>query len=514
MNFNFFIKIFCEARGRIGQSSLGAALRQMVSRKISVGVLFLFFPFFVNASVVINEVAWMGTTNSASDEWIELFSTTAESLDGWTVSTSDGGMNITLTGSISGGGYHLIERTDDTTVPNIPADFITPFGNGLSNTGEVLVLKNGSGVVIDTVDAGAGWLAGDNTTKETMQKSGSGWITAPGTPKAVNAASIPESSGGNETEENAPAESNEEELPQDSKSGLIDKKQFRADAGGDTVAIVGVEKLFEGKGYDLDGKLLMSGDFLWNFGDGASARGRNVNHIFLYPGKYRVVLDVSSGIYNASDTILVDVIMPALSLSEIKPGVEGFAELRNNSAYELDISYWAIGNESLAYYFPQDTYILPHAYVVIPFSVSHIEFSSFGKATLYYPNTAVADSFSYGAEARSDESFHNKDGVGRLGIASPGSEKFVARVVPSAAPNYESGSTNYDTHAATKESEVIKDDATEETYEETEYTDRQAASLASSGKSFYHQRWFWFAIIFVFALVSACAVFLQKRHSS
>lgn len=466
----------------------------------------IFFPFFVNASVVINEVAWMGTTNSASDEWIELFSTTAESLDGWIVSTSDGGMNITLTGSISGGGYYLIERTDDTTVPNIPADFITPFGNGLSNDGETLLLKNENGTVVDTIDASAGWLAGDKNSKETMQKSGSGWITAPGTPKAANAASIPESSGGNETEENAPAESNEEELPQDSKSGFIEKKQFRADAGGDTAAIVGVEKLFEGKGYDLDGKLLMSGDFLWNFGDGASARGRNVNHIFLYPGKYRVVFDVSSGAYNASDTLLVEAMQPPISLSEIKPGKDGFVELWNDSGYELGISYWAIGNDFFAYYFPNGTRILPQARIAVPYAISGIEFSDGGKAALYYPNGAESDSFIYSGAVQNDESFHVISGSVKLGVASPGSDRFVARVSPSFSGFGGHGVANDEID--TQDKSVVQDAESELAVSDEK---DQTASVVSADNHIYEQSWFWFAVIIFFGFISATGVFVMRR---
>ena len=42
--------------------------------------------------IVISEVAWMGTTNSTADEWIELLNTTATDIDlsGWTLYSGDG----------------------------------------------------------------------------------------------------------------------------------------------------------------------------------------------------------------------------------------------------------------------------------------------------------------------------------------------------------------------------------------------------------------------------------------
>ena len=50
--------------------------------------LFLISPLFsYAASVFINEVAWMGTTASASDEWIELYNAGSTDVDisGWTL---------------------------------------------------------------------------------------------------------------------------------------------------------------------------------------------------------------------------------------------------------------------------------------------------------------------------------------------------------------------------------------------------------------------------------------------
>ena len=47
--------------------------------------------------------------------------------------TEDGGMTITLLGTMGNGGYFLIERTDDTTIPDVSADLITTFGSGLGN---------------------------------------------------------------------------------------------------------------------------------------------------------------------------------------------------------------------------------------------------------------------------------------------------------------------------------------------------------------------------------------------
>ncbi|WP_345240306.1 phospholipase D-like domain-containing protein [Pontibacillus salipaludis] len=117
--------------------------------------------------VVISEVAWMGTTTSYNDEWLELSNNTSSnmSLDGWTLEAQDGSPSIALTGSISSGGTFILERTDDTTVTEVTADVI--YAGSLSNSGEVLELRDSSGTLIDSVDS---WYGGDNTSKSTMER--------------------------------------------------------------------------------------------------------------------------------------------------------------------------------------------------------------------------------------------------------------------------------------------------------------------------------------------------------
>lgn len=144
--------------------------------------------------VVINEIAWMGTSVSANDEWIELKNTISEeiALTGWSLSW--GSTVINLTGSISAGGYFLLERTDDDTVPGVVADQI--YTGALSNTGGDLVLKNDLAQSVDSAVFDL-WPAGDNTTKQTMERVcpvvdgnlASAWQNselAQGTPRAIN----------------------------------------------------------------------------------------------------------------------------------------------------------------------------------------------------------------------------------------------------------------------------------------------------------------------------------------
>jgi len=150
----------------------------------------LFFPLGVFAgSISINEVGWMGTIVSPNDEWIELYNNTQSpiTLDGWQLTSQDGTPKIILSGIIPVNGFYLLERTNDETVPNVPADKV--YTGALGNNGEHLTLYNNLNDVIDEIDCSAGWIGGDNTTKQTMEKISTGWQTSKnpgGTPKMEN----------------------------------------------------------------------------------------------------------------------------------------------------------------------------------------------------------------------------------------------------------------------------------------------------------------------------------------
>ncbi|MBU0708849.1 lamin tail domain-containing protein, partial [Patescibacteria group bacterium] len=128
-----------------------------------------------SGSVVINEVMWMGTGASSSDEWLELYNTSDLEIDltGWGVYEAAGSELIEpLGGLIAAHSYYLVERTDDNTVSDVPASQPpTSWGGyGLSNDGEHLVLLDADGNIIDEVIASSGWFTGDGSEKRSMER--------------------------------------------------------------------------------------------------------------------------------------------------------------------------------------------------------------------------------------------------------------------------------------------------------------------------------------------------------
>ncbi len=140
--------------------------------------------------ILINEISWMGTIRSASDEWIELFNATDMpiNLSGWTLKSSDGKLLINLKNQLSSGSFYILERTDDNTIPAISADVI--YSGSLNNSGLDIALYDSTQNVIDRANFSSQWPAGDNATKQTMERAKNlTWQTSKdpsGTPRAQN----------------------------------------------------------------------------------------------------------------------------------------------------------------------------------------------------------------------------------------------------------------------------------------------------------------------------------------
>lgn len=123
-------------------------------------------------TILINEIAWYGTGASTSDEWIELYNPGSDRIDlsGWILKGADGSPTIVLSGEIEAGGYFLLERTDNSTVIDVPADQL--FTGDIENSFETLQLLDQYMGVIDTANANGGiWPAG-TTSYNSMERTG------------------------------------------------------------------------------------------------------------------------------------------------------------------------------------------------------------------------------------------------------------------------------------------------------------------------------------------------------
>lgn len=315
-----------------------------------------------HADVIINEVAWMGTVTSANDEWIELYNTGTNdvNLDGWTLSATDGSPSIDLSGTISGGGYYLVERTDDSTVPGITAGVI--YSGSLSNTGETLVIKDNLEAVIDTVAMSGGWTAGDSTSKQTMQKSSGAWITAQPTPGAVNNPGSTTSSGtgsstGTTNTTNTTTTTTSTTTPQKQKTEqeywqeyvkqLDPDPKYSARMIVPDQAVAHVPLKMSALVKKFDTITVIEGRYEWSMGDGQSYVFRQntpIRYTYQQPGEYVVVMKYYSNAFKEEpDSIhqkTITVLPP--NIETIVDIPTGNITLTNKSDGDIDLYQWKI----------------------------------------------------------------------------------------------------------------------------------------------------------------------------
>lgn len=318
------------------------------------------------ASVVINEVAWMGTETSYADEWIELHNAGQESitLDGWRLVAADDSPNITLSGSISASGFYLLERTDDTTVPGIPGDWVGPFGRGgLKNEGEILKLFDAQGSVVDVVDASAGWFAGDKTTKQTMERKNpaaagsdpTNWQTSQnpgGTPR------MPNSAGANEPAKEVTAPPTQEIAPR-TENGAVNNN-------GDTSGINSTEPAKEQTIKKL------------------TATSTPPAQPVFYP-----------------DGIVINELLPSPEGSDED---EEWIEIFNQNSFSVDLTGWQITDlvgSAKTYIFPVGTTIAATGFLVLSRPITKITLNNSGDGLeLKKPNGTITDKVIFASSPR------------------------------------------------------------------------------------------------------------------
>jgi hypothetical protein len=120
--------------------------------------------------IIFNEISWMGSENSPSDEWIELKNISGKEINlaGWQILNKSQRIKTVFDKEtkISANGLLLLKRGDD-------------FAGAIRNSDEALFLFDQNCNLEDEVLASPDWPAGDNFSKRTMErKSDFSWQTS------------------------------------------------------------------------------------------------------------------------------------------------------------------------------------------------------------------------------------------------------------------------------------------------------------------------------------------------
>lgn len=361
-------------------------------------------PLFSYASLYISEVAWMGSADNANAEWIELYNNGPSlNLDGWTLSAVDGQPNITLSGTLRENSFALLERTSDDTVPGIAAFLI--YTGALGNTGEILELRDESGALVDRVDGSENWaIGGDNTTKDTLQRSGNPPIGA-----FITAPSTPGTGGGVPRTPEVPTTQNTISTPvSPQNSGSTGARTIESSTvDGGTVRVrlepaltlalpaeqtvtAGVPAIFRVQAFREGGTEVDVHEVTWNFGDGTVMRGMSPAHTYRYSGSYAVTVEGRRTNFNrelfAQARMVVHVVEPSM---EILGATDDFVEIQNTGNVEVDLSGFTLVAGDARFRVPDGTSILAQSAVRFHSAVTGLNRASRVLVALLHPSGAV-----------------------------------------------------------------------------------------------------------------------------
>lgn len=328
-------------------------------------LLIFLLPIPTQAAIIINEVAWMGDTDSANNEWIELHNngSNAVTVDGW-VLTDNVNLDIVLEGAMAAGAYAVLERTDDASAPG---DAFLIYTGALGNDGRTLSLLNSVGVTVDQVVGGENWeqLGGDNTTKDTAQLTSAGWVTAQPTPGKKNST----------THTIVPEDTNVSKQPSSNGGGVsvgriaepvdltIPDTELNLSIDAHKTAYVNQSVQFTPVPSGVSQVIIDSIKYRWNFGDLSTSSKREPIHYFTHPGTYVVTLYAAYVRHEQFAKHVVTVLPVNVSLSKTEHGA---VQVHNNARYEVDLSgYSLVDEEGFVLQFPEHTLVSPGATITI-----------------------------------------------------------------------------------------------------------------------------------------------------
>ncbi len=322
--------------------------------------------------VVINEIAWMGTEIDGVEsknwwryEWIELYNTSEQAIDltGWKIENAiakQGVLEIPE-GDILPLDYFLICKKK---IANCDLEISKLSLNNNYNENGRLILKDGTGNIIDQTPEpnNSNWQAGDNKTKQTMERKNSelsgtdpvNWQTSQdsgGTPRLQN------------TETRSPSPTENGSLP---ASLSADEKETTVD--------VRHQQPVEPK-------------------------------IIIYPS-----------------CIIINEILPSPEGADAE---NEWIEIFNQNNFEVDLSEWKITDtvgKTKIYTFPQGTKILPKAFLVLSRPETKITLNNSGDGLkLIQPDAKVVDKVIFGKATLGKSYSYFDTGWEWSDIPSPGS---------------------------------------------------------------------------------------------
>lgn len=382
------------------------------------------------SSVVINEFEYdsIQSGTDSSYEWFELYNTTDFPiiLSGWSISDASTTDEIPFL-TIEAHDYVVIAATTK-FIENYDPNGINiiylnnSIGNGLSNNGDRLILKDEEGKIINQISYGS-----DIS------------IFNPSIPRVSAGHSIERCPYGQNT--NSVSDFIDQDSPTPGQ-GILPNQAPLAEAGTNQKIILGQTVSFDSSlSFDPDGQIV---SYYWDFGDGEDSDEPNPIYLYKEPGQFTATLTVTdNNNMQSSDQVIITVDWPVYSsdilLNEILPNPSGnensdeYIEVYNRGSSPVDLAFWKISDSSGSYYIInnkdfQSTIISAGGYFVIYRSISGITLNNTDDEEIYLcsPDGQQKDVVSYTESAEEDCSYNrNCSGWSWSTTLTPGSTNII-----------------------------------------------------------------------------------------
>lgn len=182
---------------------------------------------------------------------------------------------------------------------------------------------------------------------------------------------------------------------------------LKTDAGRDRIVAVNSPIEFEAKTNESSSNQNSGISVEWSFGDGMLATGKIVSHTYAFPGNYNVVLNTTTDSGHAVSRTRVKVITPEVSIVDVKVGVLGYVEIKNNSKDEVNLQHWKLSGGNQTFFFVVDTIISPNSSIKFPFAFS----GEVENIILSYPNGIAISNFGKNSQVATD--YNNSEIIAR-----------------------------------------------------------------------------------------------------
>ena len=153
--------------------------------------------------------------------------------------------------------------------------------------------------------------------------------------------------------------------------------------------VAGADLAFDATAVGIKKEPLQNARFVWSFGDGGSAEGKQALHAYHLPSSYVVMVEASSGEWSATDRREITIAAPQVSLSRLEEGVNGFIEVKNGGSNDLDLSRWFLRCRGVFFSFPSGTILKKGSAVPFPSVITKLAVTA-SETALLYPNGAEA----------------------------------------------------------------------------------------------------------------------------